>query len=323
MVLGTMGILASAQFCRSMGDTLMVATRQIEEANMRAIKLATESPCTDISQVLERRRSHPFRGFIDLRPSINQKKPICLFCNNDDLSSLQIFWCKNFLYEPNSLRVWAALSKRSGTIIDIGAHVGIFTMTAALANPGAKVYAFEAVDYIYARLMVNVLANGLPRIEAHSVAISDKVDWKEMNVRFGPGILSSGSSIETRTGQPHNSMRKWVRTETLDSMFGDETIDLIKIDVEGHEAAVLSGGRKLLGESRPIIMCEILREDPLRDHTFGIFENAGFNSFAIEENRIGIRAFERGEHPPKGLLNYLFVPSEKVEAVHDAIAAPV
>jgi hypothetical protein len=56
--------------------------------------------------------------------------------------------------------------------------------------------------------------------------------------------------------------RQWVPSVTLDSLldvFSPPT--LLKVDVEGHELPVLAGGRRLLAEHRPTVLCEVGETD--------------------------------------------------------------
>jgi FkbM family methyltransferase len=289
----------------------MTTKKEIDRLNLEAEKLAATGRFDSTKEVLEMRRANPFRGFIDLRPQFD--KPVTMFCNNDVLTALQLFWNKDFEVEPYSLKIWHDLARGSARICDVGAHVGVYSMVAAQANRKAKVFAFEAVDYICARLLVNVYANGLANIEAHNFGVSATNDWAEINVRFGTGILSSGSSIESREATAGTTTPKWIQTVTLDSFFENRPIDLIKIDVEDHELSVLQGARRVLSEDRPFILCEILRDSKSAEDTFDLLKSLQYEVCSISEDEHHMQPVTSVQDIRLGGPNFFFFPDEKRE----------
>lgn len=298
----------------------MTSTVQIDASNEAARALRQERNVTKIEEVLELRRSHPVRGFVDLRPTFSA--PITMFCNNDELTALQLYWNTNFEVEPTSLRLWRHLAETARRVCDIGAHCGIYAMVAAQANRQAQIHAFEAVDYIHARLWVNVLANGFGNIESQHLGISSKDGWTEINVRFGPGVLSSGSSIEDR-GVKSQSTRKWIETRKLDNLFDGAPVDLMKIDVEGHEFAVFSGADRILREDRPVMLCELLQQSDDVDDSVRLLHTHRYDCFSIQEDGRSVHEVPFGDGLRGSGPNYVFIPRERRTAVLEQISAVV
>jgi FkbM family methyltransferase len=287
----------------------MTSKGSINLLNLEAEKLAATGSVNSVKEMLEMRRTNPFRGFIDLRPQFD--KPVTMFCNNDTLTELQLFWNKDFEVEPYSLKIWHDLARGSARVCDVGAHVGIYSMVAAQANRKAKVFAFEAVDYIWARLLVNVHANGLANIEGHHFGVSATNDWAKINVRFGTGILSSGSSMELREATAGTTTPKWIQTVTLDSFFENRPINLIKIDVEDHELSVLQGARRVLSEDRPFILCEILPGSKSAEDTLDLLKFLQYEVCSISEDKHQMEPVTSVEDIRSGGPNFFFLPSER------------
>lgn len=128
------------------------------------------------------------------------------------------------------------------TIVDIGAHVGAFTIWAALRSPDARILAIEPNPETFVQLVSNISENSLDdRVTAVNVAIGPKE---------GTGALellnhSLGSRL-SRTGVGEVA----VRVETVASVLGAATIDrvdMLKVDCEGMEYEIFRSmsGREL------------------------------------------------------------------------------
>jgi hypothetical protein len=69
-------------------------------------------------------------------------------------------------YEESTTRVWHEFCKQADIVLDIGAHVGLFALLAADANPGCEVYAFEPLPVNYDLLCANIEAGEMD-VETH------------------------------------------------------------------------------------------------------------------------------------------------------------
>ena len=248
------------------------------------------------------RKKHPFRGFVEIDSPYCP--PFVMFCVNDDAVALETLWNGHFDYEPGTLRTWARLAAKSGTIADVGAHVGYFSLIAALTNPAAKVHSFEPVDQVHARLAVNVRSNGATNVKRYQAGVSSDPRWADISVRFSANLLSTGSSLEQI---PDGAELKRIQLVTLDELFADTKLDLIKIDVEGHEPSVLKGARQVLKRDRPHVILEALVNAPL-DPLLDEFGPLGYDCHWIAEND-GSLVPSTGPRPT-GTRNLLFAPRD-------------
>lgn len=89
---------------------------------------------------------------------------IALVCTEPEMVTNALFWHGWPATEPEMLPLWFAASSHASTIIDVGAHVGQHSLTAALANPRASVIALEALPRNAAALRANIRLNGCANI---------------------------------------------------------------------------------------------------------------------------------------------------------------
>lgn len=276
---------------------------QLDEANARMLAHAPSIRPVSTSDIIRtHRKKHPYRGFAEIDSPYGP--PFVMFCVNDDAVALDTLWNGHFGYEPGSLSTWARLAAKSATIADVGAHVGYFSMIAALTNPKARVHAFEPVDQIHARLSVNVRSNGVQNVKLYQAGVSGKTGWADISVRFSGNLLSTGSTLEHSAD---DAQLKRIQLLPLDEVFADSKLDLIKIDVEGHEMSVLEGARQVLKRDRPTVLLEALVGAPL-DPLLTEFDPLGYDSHWITEHD-GSLVPSSAPRPPK-TRNLLFTPRD-------------
>lgn len=126
------------------------------------------------------------------------------------------------------------------TCIDVGACIGISALSLAVQRPDCHVIAIEPVPANFESLQRNVHANGITNVEIVNAALGDAHGALTLT-NNGPW-----SSVIAATGGVR------ARAITLDD-FADRDIAFVKIDAEGYEPYVLSGARRLLETSRPLV----------------------------------------------------------------------
>ncbi len=156
------------------------------------------------------------------------------------------------VYDIAVSEVLYRLTGPGAVAVDAGANIGYMTsILAARAGAGGAVFAFEPHPAVADRLRENAARIGrLPgaaRVEVRQVALSDAegearlVLPDEFASNNGVGFLAAGSGGANEFA---------VRTQRLDDLFPDGRIDVMKMDVEGHEPAVLRGAAGLLAGRR-------------------------------------------------------------------------
>jgi FkbM family methyltransferase len=164
------------------------------------------------------------------------------------------------LYPPRAHPAALSFVPLGGVAIDVGASLGEWAIPLARrVGPGGRLYAFEPQPRVRAALGESLRLNNLAQATLLPDAVSDREGESTMAL---PQVVSSAVD----TGQAHLGAPRAgevgiaVATVTLDgfaSRQGLTRLDLVKIDVEGHERGVLEGAAGLLGRFRPVIVLEI------------------------------------------------------------------
>jgi FkbM family methyltransferase len=214
----------------------------------------------------------------------------------------QLFWKGLDGFEPESLKLWAKLSKNANTILDIGANSGIYTLIAKSENPTSKVFAFECVDRVFEVLKKNISLNNYDAI-CYKQAVSDRDGvgyFFDDDEAFTNSVVVGMDIEETASGRglSTNELHK-VETDliTLDSFIQNnniDSIDLMKIDVETHEPEVFAGFQKNLKEFKPTLLVEIIR-DHVADALDEQLADLGYIYFYINEPFGGVDEVTTGK----------------------------
>ena len=126
------------------------------------------------------------------------------------------------------------------TIIDIGAHVGLFATWAAKNSPGVTVYAYEAHPRNFRYLKENLVTNKLNNVYAFNLAVSEHVG--EIDLFIHQRGTGGNSIVKDRFQQIIGTESLKVKSVTLDMIIKTNSIkriDLLKLDCEGAEYGIL------------------------------------------------------------------------------------
>lgn len=160
-------------------------------------------------------------------------------------------------FEPCVARALLGQLHAGDTFIDVGANIGYYTLAAArIVGPTGRVISFEPQPRIFARLCEHVQMNGLGNVTCHPWALADQDG--ELQLHVPPAEVGFG----------HASLAKqdWAAAECvpvpvrrLDDLLlpSLERLDVIKLDAEGAELAILQGARQLLHRFHPHLVVEL------------------------------------------------------------------
>jgi FkbM family methyltransferase len=147
------------------------------------------------------------------------------------------------------------------TIFDVGAHIGITALAFSDEFPNADVYAFEPAAANFARMKANLV--GKPETKLFLLGFSSEPG--EGTLMCEPEHPSMARLVHMREANTEN-----VKLDTIDQFCAETNvakIDLLKIDVEGHELNVLSGARGMLKDGRiSIVKAETAIDPDLQYH---------------------------------------------------------
>lgn len=149
-------------------------------------------------------------------------------------------------YEPVTTQMVESLLEEGMTFIDIGAHVGLFTLPAIKwVGKSGRVVAFEPHPDNFAMLTRNVNENNL-KAELVNAAVSDVTGEVQLHT-------SAFNSGDHQTYYSNGRKGVGVTCITLDEFLQvGENIGLIKMDVQGAEAAAFHGMERVLKENKNI-----------------------------------------------------------------------
>jgi FkbM family methyltransferase len=162
-------------------------------------------------------------------------------------------------YEQNEIRFLRALLKPGDTAIDVGAHIGFFTMQmAAAVGADGCVYAFEPLDENAALLERSITENGFSgRVHFQRAAAGATAGTAMLT--FPVETLNSGGAYLLREGSEPlaGNLKKEVPVVALDALDVRRPVRVIKMDVEGAEPQVLRGAQRILTQDKPVILSEL------------------------------------------------------------------
>jgi FkbM family methyltransferase len=174
----------------------------------------------------------------------------------------QLFWHGWRGYDPEVTPLFHELVANSQVVLDVGAHIGFFTILAAVTTPAAQVIALEPLQRVYEALEENVALNKLDNVVCLRAAASSNEGVGEFY--FPDEIAPVSSSLRSEFLQATIPTDKLCKVEvpvvTLDGIARQrnlKNIDLIKLDTERTEHEVLAGSRNILEQFRPHIICEV------------------------------------------------------------------
>lgn len=138
------------------------------------------------------------------------------------------------------------LTPRGGICVDVGANIGY--MTSIMAKRAARtghVFVFEPHPYVHEALKTNVrlFPSHWAHVTLSNTAISNHDGMATLYTPPGFHVNQGVASLDARETISSEGTR--VATSCLDALF-QSSIHVLKLDVEGHESAVLEGAKRLL-----------------------------------------------------------------------------
>lgn len=175
-------------------------------------------------------------------------------------------------------------------IIDIGGHLGFFSIMASLLNPDVPIYTFEPHIGNYELLKTNLKTNRIKNVHPKQLAVSDVIGQTELKLSKEDLNHSITKAIEP-TGDTQA-----VQTTTLERIFSKNQIqkcDLLKLDCEGSEFDIIYTAPKSLFEKINNIFLEYHDwvEGQNSDRLKSYLENIGYKVKKFPNSKIGELGF--------------------------------
>jgi len=150
--------------------------------------------------------------------------------------------------ERNVLRRLSPFPLR--TVFDVGANVGRWSAMARSFFPQAEIHAFEISPQTFATLSENLAGPGW-RLNDFGLAEKEgTLSWKDYGANFGGNTINTALEISDARIAPTVKTAEVKTGDAYCRAAGIETVDFLKIDVEGAEGRVLEGFAGMLGKGR-------------------------------------------------------------------------
>ncbi|MBL8839664.1 MAG: FkbM family methyltransferase [Alphaproteobacteria bacterium] len=204
-------------------------------------------------------------------------RTVQIACHHSDISIGGALAFSGGDWEPHLRSFFERTIRPDWVCLDIGANVGIHTLSMAVLAPEGRVVAFEADPGNFELLIRNVAELPSPRGEiinvphalwskpaALTLASIDELagccfisatDDPVSNERLIREVVSA-TAIRGLDLHLHSTAVRAIPLDDWVDLHGLERIDLVKMDVEGAELRVLEGARKTLHRCKPLLVTE-------------------------------------------------------------------
>jgi len=201
----------------------------------------------------------------------------------------------------------------NGAILDVGSNIGLYSLVYAFRTKNRKIHAFEpqpeCISYLKETIVLNRWAS---KFQAWNIALSNVNGFAKLQE------TGTGSSINSKFNNDSSLKYLDIKTQTLDEwskIYFPERVGVIKIDVEGHEFEVLTGGIETISHWRPVVFVEIAKTFSVRGfinesfaETLQIFADIDYRVFIVTTN--GWLKCGNNSGVPDGVNMFICFPKE-------------
>ena len=148
---------------------------------------------------------------------------------------------ENFLDEVYFTKVSEIIAKRTNTpvIIDIGANIGYFSLSVFAKFPDAMIFAFEPHPYCFEVMSQYREKFSRYNFNIFNCAVSDTDDLIRLFIPEEEALTTIASVFRIKSKETKEIRVQAIRLESFISKQGLDKIDLLKLDCEGSEYAIL------------------------------------------------------------------------------------
>ena len=295
-------------------------------------KIAYELIYSGKSNFVLRNLSYAFKNIVPekfkLHPSglvkvnIKGADPIFLKTNQTSYVTRELFWkgSENYEYTP----IFKKLITKVDTFLDVGSSIGYYSILGAHLNESLEAIAFEPAPGSLRYLSQNIKLNNLgDRVKAENIALSDTegtLIFAEIRNAKYPDTPNLSGEHNLGTKPLLLSKEIEVQSTTLDSYFISNAIanvDLMKLDTEGVEDAIIRSGQKTIERFKPIIICETLF-DRIEDSLDNLMRAQGYLFFNhVGSKLVQVDTIMRKED--NGIRNCFFVHPSKLALIKEFV----
>lgn len=227
-------------------------------------------------------------------------RPLRFACDLRDAISLEV--CYAGVYEPHIRAILRAVLGPGSTFVDVGANWGYFTLLSSLiVGPSGRVVSLEPDPRIFSLLQTNISLNGLDNVDARRQAAADVKGTLEL-FGFDESSGNFGRSSVSSTRRGGSGVTFEVEAVRLDELGGEgDTIDAMKMDIEGGEANAIPGCEGLLRDGRIKVLLVEFHPDECAhlgqpvNALAKMLVDAGYEGYVVDDSLEATRKFAYGK----------------------------
>ena len=214
----------------------------------------------------------------------------------------------------NELSIIDKFKDTSKSAIDIGVYRGVYSYK--LSKNFKHVYSFEANPILFKYL--NIFLNKIiTNITLYNIALSNKNNYAFLKIplrskSFFKNNIEEIYQLGAASIHKQNNIKKYheikVITKKLDDLKIENKIGFIKIDVEGHEKAVIEGSKKIIKKNKPVLLVEIEERHTNKpiDETINFINSFGYNCYYLKKQKL---IKKENKKKIKNINNFIFLPN--------------
>ncbi|MBE0477884.1 FkbM family methyltransferase [Candidatus Aerophobetes bacterium] len=227
--------------------------------------------------MIELKKRHLPRSIIK---EINGFKMFLDLKNDKGLSRDLYYYGKREIFLTNYL-LTSNILKKGDAVLDIGANIGYYALLESrLVGENGRVYAIEPVSSSYENLIKNIELNNIKNIDCYNLGAGSYSGKALINV----SKKRNWSSLIDRTGM-HFFKKEEIEIVRMDDFLkGKKIPNLVRMDVEGYEYAILDGMQEVLGTKDLKLLIEIhpdIMTEKQVQNMFVLLKNNGFKNAVI------------------------------------------
>jgi len=276
--------------------------RDILVVTLRAIPLTWLSPLRHLyvrtpSDSLQHKLLSAILRVIHFRkpdPSIHHitiadQPDVCLI-NCDSVIVRDVFWFGRRGYEGIATEWWETFCQEASGVLEIGANIGYYTVQGKKAAPKVRYLALEPQPRVARILRENIALNRLDNVTVIEAAVVGKPGIETVDLVVRPEdtygsptdafVVSHARTIE-------RPLRDRFPVKAIPIRDLVEGVNLIKMDVEGHEPLLIEGMHDFLIGNKPTLFIEVLESARrLKEQLRELCEVAGYRIYALMQDRL-------------------------------------
>ncbi|WP_394838047.1 FkbM family methyltransferase [Pendulispora rubella] len=252
--------------------------------------------------------------FIDVVPGSDRR--LIFECDLRNTLAREVYFTGT--YEPQATMLIREVLTQGQVFVDVGANWGYFSLlSAGIVGGTGRVVAIEADPRMYRTLARNTALNSFPHLTSVHVAAAAKPGTLTL-LGYSEEDTNWGLSRVVKDGGNGNGGKTFeVEAKPIDTILDEQrvdSVDLLKMDIEGAEGFALEGMRRGLASGRYRRIVLELHPDQLREHgqsagdILRTLRDAGYRGWTIDHSLESLRRVAYGRNV--GLRDFM-APLEK------------